>query len=118
MCGAQPLAPCALSLEGTVLGASQITWVGGRTVLSAIVALSFFSLVSSQGWALPGIWAGGVLGCHTLAACLMRYHFPNCHSHLFLCRMASCTEACLSLYMLRCACLLLAVVHMSVRSCV
>ena len=54
----QPLAPCALSLEGTVLGASQITWVGGRTVLSAIVALSFFSLVSSQGWALPGIWAG------------------------------------------------------------
>ncbi|CAL5229571.1 g12927 [Coccomyxa viridis] len=56
-----PLAPCALSLEGTVLGASQITWVGGRTVLSAIVALSFFSLVSSQGWALPGIWAGMVL---------------------------------------------------------
>lgn len=54
----QPLAPCALSLEGTVLGASQIAWVGGRTVLSAIVALSFFSLVSSQGWALPGIWAG------------------------------------------------------------
>ena len=45
-----------------MLGASQITWVGGRTVLSAIVALSFFSLVSSQGWALPGIWAGGLLG--------------------------------------------------------
>ncbi|KAK9908576.1 hypothetical protein WJX75_009869 [Coccomyxa subellipsoidea] len=42
-----PLAPCALSLEGTVLGASQITWVGGRTVLSAAAALGFFSLVCS-----------------------------------------------------------------------
>lgn len=31
-----------------MLGASQITWVGGRTVLSAIAALSFFALVSSQ----------------------------------------------------------------------
>lgn len=58
---AQPLAPCALSLEGTVLGASQITWVGGRTVLSAAAALGFFSLVSSQGWGLPGVWAGMVL---------------------------------------------------------
>lgn len=65
----QPLAPCALSLEGTVLGASQITWVGGRTVLSAIVALSFFSLVSSQGWALPGIWAGGLPAPHPLLRC-------------------------------------------------
>ena len=55
----QPLAPCALSLEGTVLGASQITWVGGRTVVSAIASLSFFSLVSTKGWGLPGIWGGG-----------------------------------------------------------
>ena len=44
----QPLAPCALSLEGTVLGASQITWVGGRTILSAIAACSFFWLSSQQ----------------------------------------------------------------------
>ncbi|CAL8469109.1 g8650 [Coccomyxa elongata] len=49
-----PFAPCALSLEGTVLGASQITWVGGRTVLSAGAALGFFSQVSSRGWGLPG----------------------------------------------------------------
>jgi len=57
----QPFAPCALSLEGTVLGASQITWVGGRTMVSAAVALGFFSLVSSRCWGLPGIWAGMVL---------------------------------------------------------
>lgn len=57
----QPFAPCALALEGTVLGASQITWVGGRTVASAAVSLLFFRLVSAQGWGLPGIWAGMVL---------------------------------------------------------
>ena len=45
---AQPLAPCALSLEGTVLGASQITWVGGRTVLSAIASCSLLALSASQ----------------------------------------------------------------------
>ena len=73
----QPLAPCALSLEGTVLGASQITWVGGRTVLSAIVALSFFSLVSSQGWALPGIWAGLL----TQPQHLLLLGTPSCPSH-------------------------------------
>jgi hypothetical protein len=57
----QPLAPCALSLEGTVLGASQITWVGGRTVVSAAASLLFFRMASAQGWGLPGIWAGMVL---------------------------------------------------------
>ena len=45
---AQPLAPLALSLEGTVLGASQITWVGGRTVLSAIASCSLLALSASQ----------------------------------------------------------------------
>jgi hypothetical protein len=78
----QPLAPCALSLEGTVLGASQITWVGGRTILSAIAACSFFWLSSRQARTLllPRIlccmlcWEDHQTACPSLAAssCMIR----------------------------------------------
>ncbi|KAK9819566.1 hypothetical protein WJX81_006785 [Elliptochloris bilobata] len=55
-----PLAPCALALEGTVLGASEITWVGGRTVASAAAALGVLQLGRAMGWGLCGVWAGMV----------------------------------------------------------
>lgn len=55
---AQPLAPCALALEGTVLGASAITWVGGRTVASAAAAVGILQLGHAMGWGLRGVWAG------------------------------------------------------------
>ena len=69
---AQPLAPCALALEGTVLGASEITWVGGRTVGSAAAALGVLQLGSAMGWGLRGVWAGAALGsCHVLHQALL-----------------------------------------------
>ena len=41
-----------------MLGASAITWVGGRTVASAAAAVGILQLGHSMGWGLRGVWAG------------------------------------------------------------
>ncbi len=43
-----------------MLGASEITWVGGRTVASAAGAVAILQLGATMGWGLRGIWAGMV----------------------------------------------------------
>ena len=56
----QPLAPLALSLEGAILGASQITYVGARTIAAAFGALGVLRFGAGRGWGLAGIWVGMV----------------------------------------------------------
>ena len=56
----QPLAPLALSLEGAILGASQITYVGARTIAAALGALGMLRFGAGRGWGLAGIWVGMV----------------------------------------------------------
>ena len=41
-----------------MLGASAITWVGGRTVASAAAAVGILQLGHTMGWGLRGVWAG------------------------------------------------------------
>lgn len=50
----QPLAPCATALEGALLGSFKVNWVGGRTVISAVVALGLLRLGRNSGWGLLG----------------------------------------------------------------
>ena len=50
----QPLAPCGTALEGALLGSFKVFWVGGRTVVSAVVALGVLNLTESLGWGLLG----------------------------------------------------------------
>lgn len=52
------LAPCATTAEGTLLGAQEFGWVGGRTVASAAGAVAVLLATSRLGWGLTGIWAG------------------------------------------------------------
>ena len=54
----QLLAPCATTAEGTLLGAQEFGWVGGRTVASAAGAVAVLLATSRLGWGLTGIWAG------------------------------------------------------------
>lgn len=57
----QPLAPIALALEGTLLGALRITWVGGRTIISALASVAFQLWAQHANWGLQGVWIGMVM---------------------------------------------------------
>lgn len=54
-CRVQPLAPCGTALEGALLGSFKVNWVGGRTVVSAFVALAALSFGQQSGWGLTGV---------------------------------------------------------------
>ena len=54
----QLLAPCATTLEGTLLGSEAFVWVGARTVASAAAAVAVLLTSSRLHWGLTGIWAG------------------------------------------------------------
>ena len=54
----QLLAPCATTLEGTLLGSQAFMWVGGRTVVSAVAAVTVLLTTSRLQWGLTGIWTG------------------------------------------------------------
>lgn len=51
------------------MGSEKYTWLGGRTVLAATVALGVLSLSSRFHWGLPGVWAGlvSLVACNGLA---------------------------------------------------
>ncbi|KAL3162098.1 hypothetical protein ABBQ38_009164 [Trebouxia sp. C0009 RCD-2024] len=58
---AMPFAPFATSLEGTLLGALEISHVAIRTILSAAVSCSFLYWANMQQIGLFGVWGGLVL---------------------------------------------------------
>ena len=57
----QPLAPLATALEGTLLGALEITHVAIRTVVSATMSCGFLWWANMQHMGLTGVWVGLVL---------------------------------------------------------
>ncbi|KAK9811654.1 hypothetical protein WJX72_007696 [[Myrmecia] bisecta] len=65
-----PFAPCATTLEGTLLGAFNITHVAMRTVVSAVVSCSWLYLVAPRyDLGLLGVWVGVVLLVLTNCLC-------------------------------------------------
>ena len=57
----QPFAPLATALEGTLLGALEITHVAIRTVVSATMSCGFLWWANMQHLGLFGVWGGLVL---------------------------------------------------------
>ena len=50
----QVLAPCALTLEGTLLGAQAFAWVGARTIAGAAGCGGVLWAAHRYSWGLPG----------------------------------------------------------------
>lgn len=50
-----------MALEGTLLGALHIKWVGARTIVSAMLSVGFQMWAQGAGWGLTGVWVGLVL---------------------------------------------------------
>ena len=50
----QVLAPCALTLEGTLLGAQAFTWVGARTIAGAAGCGGVLWAAHHFSWGLSG----------------------------------------------------------------